>query len=222
MKKRLRELLEKRRLDEIAELAAERRRVFGLLMSLTFDRESLIAWRSIESMGAAAERVAPDDPDCIRDHLRRLYWLMSEESGGICWRSPEAMAEIAARLPELAQDYVSIVVSLLHEMADEDLDHFRVGILWGIGRLGPMVASELGAVLPAIQACLDDPDPQVRGMAVRCLGRCGQGELLATRKDLLEDDESVVLFENGQLDSTNVGRLFQQVIHGEEIQDGTG
>ena len=83
MKKRLRELLAQQCFDEIANLAGGKRRVFGLLISLTYDREPLIGWRAVEAMGAAAQRVAQDDPDCVRDLLRRLYWLMSEESGGI-------------------------------------------------------------------------------------------------------------------------------------------
>jgi len=47
---------------------------------------------------------------------------MSEESGGICWRAPEAMAEITRRRPDLCADYVPIVVSLITEMAEEDLE----------------------------------------------------------------------------------------------------
>ena len=39
MKKRLRELLEQNRMDEIADLAEESRRVMVLLRSLTFDRD---------------------------------------------------------------------------------------------------------------------------------------------------------------------------------------
>jgi hypothetical protein len=212
MKKRLRELLAQQCFDEIANLAGGKRRVLGLLISLTYDREPLIGWRAVEAMGAAAQRVAQDDPDCVRDFLRRLYWLMSEESGGICWRSPEAMAEIAVRLPELAEEYVSIVVSLLKEMADEDLNHFRVGILWAIGRLGPLAEKELTSVLPSIKACLDHPDPQVRGLAVRCLGRCGRQELIADREDLREDDASLTVYENGRLDNATVCQLVQRAV----------
>lgn len=215
MKKRLRELLEHQRLDEIADLAAGSRRVLGLLISLTYDRDPLIGWRAVEAMGAATERMADDDPDCVRDHLRRLYWLMSEESGGICWRSPEAMAEIAARRPDLHSDYVRIVVSLLYEMAEEDLGHFRPGILWGIGRLGPLAEKELEAVLPSVKACLDHPDPQVRGLAVRCLGRCGRNEILTAREDLLADEAPVTLYENGQLTDCRVCQLMRR-----ELGDG--
>jgi hypothetical protein len=207
MKKRLRQLLQEQRIEEIAELAGSKRRVLGLLISLTYDRDPLIAWRAVEAMGAAAERIAQDDPDCVRDHLRRLYWLISEESGGICWHAPEAMAEIVIRRPDLLRDYVPIVVTLITEMTDEDLIHFRAGILWAIGRLGPIAEKSLEAVFPTIKTCLDHPDPQVRGMAVWCLGRCGRERLLADREDLLADDAPVTLYKDGRLDNTSVSQL---------------
>lgn len=210
MKKRLRQFLKQRNLDEIANLAVRKRRVLSTLVSLTFDPEPLISWRAVEAMGAAAEYIAQNDPDGVIDHLRRLYWLVSEESGGICWRSPEAMAEIVHRRPVEFSEYVPIVVGLMHEMAEEDLNHFRPGILWAIGRLGSIAEKELPAVLPAIQACLDHEAPQVRGMAAWCLGQCGQGELLAGRDDLVADEAPVAHYEDGQLVETSVGELVRR------------
>ena len=212
MKRRLRQLLQQRSTDEIADVAGRKRRVLNALVSLTFDRDPLIGWRAIEAMGAAAERIAQEDPDCVRDHLRRLHWLLSEESGGICWRAPEAMAEIVRRTPALFSDYVPIIVSLIREMADEDLMHFRAGILWAIGRLGPTADTELPVVLPTITACLDRPDPQVRGMCVWCLGHVGQATVLADRPELLCDQGPVDLYEDGLLTRTTVCHLVQRAL----------
>jgi len=207
MKKHLRNLLEHRNFDELADLAGQKRRVLGLLISLTFDRDPLIGWRAVEAMGVAADRIAEEDPDHVREHLRRLYWLLSEESGGVCWRAPEAMAEIVRRRPQMFGDYVPIVIALINEMAEEDLVHFRAGILWAIGRLGPLAGEEIDAAMPKINASLDHHDPQVRGMAVWCLGQCGLGELLAEREDLLSDQCPVDLFEDGDLVSRTAGEL---------------
>jgi len=207
MKKRLRELLEQNRMDDIADLAEDSRRVLGLLRSLTFDRDPLIGWRAVDAMGEVAARIADDDPECVLEQLRSLFWLLSEESGGICWHGPAAMAEIVRRTPEQSSSYVPITLSLLNEMADEDLEHFRPKILWGIGRLGPLAHAELAAVLPAIEASLDQGDAQARGMAAWCLGQVGHAELLAQRTDLLDDNEAVELYENGSLTRTNVREL---------------
>ena len=206
-KKHIRQLLEHRDLDELADLAGRKRRVLGLLVSLTFDSDPLVGWRAVEAMGVAADRIAADDPDHVRQHLRRLHWLLSEESGGVCWRAPEAIAEIVRRRPRMFGDYVPIVVSLIDEMAEEDLVHFRAGILWAIGRLGSLAREELDVVLGTINACLNHADPQVRGMAVWCLGQCGRGEVLAMREALLSDQCAVDLYENGELARMTVSEL---------------
>lgn len=211
-KKQLRELLDTTRIDEIIDLAGRQRRVLGTLLSLTFDAEPLIAWRAVEAMGAAAARIADDDPEYVREHLRRLRWLISDESGGICWHAPEAMAEIVRRRPAMFPDHISIVVYLLRVMEEEDLVRFRAGILWAIGRLGDLAASEIDAVLPSIAACLDDSDPQVRGMAVWCLAQSRRTEPLQARSHLLSDEGTAVLYLDGHLARRSVAELVRQAL----------
>ena len=211
-KKQLRELLDTRRIEEIVDLAGRQRRVLGTLLSLTFDAEPLIAWRAVEAMGAAAARIADDDPGYVREHLRRLRWLISDESCGICWHAPEAMAEIVRRRPAMFPDHIPIVVYLLRVMEEEDLVRFRAGILWAIGRLGDIAASEIDAVLPAIAACLDDSDPQVRGMAVWCLAQSRRTEPPKARRDLLSDEGTAELYLDGHLARRSVAELVRQAL----------
>jgi len=193
-------------------MAKRRKRVLGSLVSLTFDPDPQVAWRAVEAMGLAADRIAQHSPQHVLNHVRRLWWLITEESGGICWRSPEAMAEIIRYRPKLLADYVPIVVSLIVNLAEEDLEHFRPGVLWAIGRLGALAGDHLPAVLPAITAALDHADPQVRGMAVWCLGQVGQAKLLAARPELLLDDGPLELYEDGHLNRTNVCRLVREAL----------
>ena len=67
------------------------------------------------------------------------------------------------------------------------------------------------AVLPAISAALENPDPQVRGMAAWCLGEVGRAELLDGRPELLEDDGGVDFYEDGLLRRTTVRDLVRRV-----------
>jgi HEAT repeat protein len=212
IKTRLRGLLELGQFDSIAQVAIDKRRVLPLLVSLTFDSDPRIGWRAIEALGVAAQRVAQDDPDFVREQLRRLYWLISEESGGICWHAPEAMAEIVRHEPELFADYLSIAVHLITSIEEEDLEHFRAGALWAIGRLGPLVGDHIEGVHNAVSAALGDPDPQVRGTAAWCLGRVGRASDLEGRSDLLADDGAVAHYETGSLEQTSVGELVRRAI----------
>jgi AraC family transcriptional regulator of adaptative response/methylated-DNA-[protein]-cysteine methyltransferase len=210
IKTRLRKLLEQGDLEGIVEMAAAKRRVLGSLVSLTYDPDPQIGWRAVEALGAAARDVAHEDPDCVREHLRRLYWLISEESGGICWHAPAAMAEIVRQAPRTFADYIPIVVYLISYMAEEDLDHFKADVLWAIGRLGSLASDHIPEVEPAVTSALDDSDPQVRGAAVWCLARVGRATTLADRPDLLSDEGPVALYEDGSLQHTSVGALVRR------------
>ncbi len=222
VKARVRELLAEGRYTALAELARQKRRTLGSLISLTYDTDPAVGWRAVEAMGVAAERLTDEDPDVVREHLlRRLFWLITEESGAICWRAPEAIGEIAARRPDVYGDYIPIVAHLLVEMAEEDLGHFRAGILWAIGRLGPVAGDRMVGVLPAVVTALKSPDPQVRGMAVRALAATGHRDLLAGHRELLTDDAPVELFEDGTLGQTTVGELMRRALSdGEEASTG--
>lgn len=212
MRKHLYEQLQRRDMGGIAEAARRKRRILGALISLLYDPDPLIGWRAVEAMGEAANCIAEDDPDFVREHLRRLYWLISEESGGICWRAPEAMAEIVRHRPRQFADYIPIVAGLILSLAEEDLDHFKAGILWAIGRLGAEVGDHARDVLPAVSSSLNDPDSQVRGLAVWCLGRLGQPEFLHGRTDLLGDEGAVDLYEDGALHRVTVGDLVRRTV----------
>ncbi|MDP6775715.1 MAG: hypothetical protein QGI83_03005 [Candidatus Latescibacteria bacterium] len=174
LKDTLYDLLTRGDLEEIAELAMRRRRSLGSLVSLTFDRDPLVSWRAVEAMGLACDRLADTDVEAVRQHVRRLFWLITEESGGICWRAPEAMAEVVSRRPEMLSDFVPIVSHLLVEMEEEDLEHFRPGTLWAIGRLFPACRDYIPDLVGAMASALDDPNAQARGMAAWSLEAVGR------------------------------------------------
>jgi len=212
LKDRLRTLLQAGRLEEIADLATVRKRVLGSLVALTFDPDPQVGWRAIEAQGMSAERLAPSNPGYVKEHMRRLYWLITEESGGVFWRAPECMAECCARLPELLQSHIRIAFHLLETLEEEDLEHFRPGALWAIARLVDLARQDLPGVLPLVVEALDRPDPQARGMAAWCLGRVGETEILARREDLPVDSGPVQLYRNRALEETTVGRLTREIL----------
>jgi HEAT repeat protein len=217
LKSTLRGLLLNRELEQIADLAPTRKRVLPSLVALTYDSEPIVAWRAVEAVGIAASRIAQHDPDFVREQLRRLLWLISEESGGVCWHAPQAMAEIVRLEPQLYADYIPIVASLIDNIEKEDLEHFRAATLRAIGRLAPIARDHLPDVLPAVMASLRDPDPQVRGLAAWCLQQLGESEALAGDSALAADMGPVLLYEHGQLVNTTVSQIVRRVIAPESV-----
>jgi HEAT repeat protein len=211
MKEQLRHLLVNQEYGAIVELAGRKRRILSFLTALTYDPEPLIGWRAVEAIGLAAARMADDDPEFVRIHLRRLQWLLNDESGGIGWRFPEAMGEIIRNRPEEFAEFVPLVISLF-DMAAEDAVRFRPGILWAIGRLGQVMPGAVKAAMPRIIPCLDDPDPQTRGLAVWCLGQLGAASHLSHHDALLRDESLVELYSGGQLARKSVAQLVREAL----------
>jgi HEAT repeat protein len=212
MKATVRGLLVDGKLEEVAELAREEVRVLGTLIALTFDTELQVVWRAIEAMGLAVQEVAAMNKKAAKEHMRRLYWLITEEAGAVFWRAPECMAECCAVVPKLFKSHIPIAFHLIETLEEEDLEHFRPGALWAVGRLVGLNRGDLPTVLPLVVAALDRPEPQARGMAVWCLGEVGETEVLEGRTALLEDEGPVQIYRNRVVEETTVGALAKEVL----------
>jgi hypothetical protein len=197
-------MLERKQFAGIADLAAGRKRTLGVLMSLTYDADRLIAWRAAEAQGWAAGRISGANAEFVRSHLRRLHWLLSEESGGICRHAPQSMAEIVVRTGDLFSDYGAITATLLTDMADEDLaSGFRAAVLWAVGRLGPVAPESVSPVISEVEKSLEDPAPDVRGLSVWCLLECGRRDLVDARGGLSGDRSPFEIYREGDFVSTS-------------------
>jgi hypothetical protein len=204
-------MLEEKRFEEIAEAAAGRKRALGSLMSLTYDDDRLIAWRAAEAQGWAAARIAASNTEYVRSHLRRLHWLLSEESGGICRHAPQAMAEIVVRAGQEFADYASITATLLTDMAEEDLaSGFRTAVLWAIGRLAPVARDDVEPLMPTVAASFDDRDPEVRGLAVWCALQAGRRKLADKRPGLAQDSSPFDIYHDGDFHTTSTRELLER------------
>jgi AraC family transcriptional regulator of adaptative response/methylated-DNA-[protein]-cysteine methyltransferase len=210
MKPQLRDLLANGHFDEIAEVAGRNRRVLGLLTSLTYDPDPLIAWRAVEASGLVSTRIAQDDPEFVRDHLRRLFWLLTDESGGIAWRAPEAIGEIIRSRPHELSSFIPMLLALL-EMEPEDLVRFQAGTLWAIGRLAEVLPDAIGPVIPQLLSTLRNPDSQIRGLAVWCLGKLRKAGRLSSDHALHAQDGPVDLYVGGQIIRTSVAELMRDL-----------
>jgi hypothetical protein len=206
-------LLTANRLRDLAEDAAARNGILGRLLPLTYDSDPLIAWRAVEAVGLTASRIAPSNPDAVRNFLRRLHWLLNDESGGVCWRAPEVMAEIVRHHPDQFPDYVVIVIHFLGQL-DEDLAPFKAGVLWAAGRLAPLALKEIESRISALTSCLEDPSPEVRGFAAWTLGRAGRADLLKGRDGLMKDEGELDLYQDGHLVRRRVSDVARGAIEG--------
>jgi hypothetical protein len=212
LKEELRRLVAAGSLDQIETLTGQQRRVLSFLTALTFDPDPLVCWRAVEAIGRAAARLADTDPEYVRVHLRRMQWLLNDESGGIGWRLPEAMGEIIRCRPHIFAEFVPIVMALF-DMEEEDVAKFRPGILWAVGRLAQVFPAEvLEPALEWITPCLGSTDAATRGMAAWCLGQMQRADLLAGHPALLTDPHPLDFYHHGQINQKTVAQLAQEAM----------
>jgi len=198
-----RRLLEAFDLEGVVRWAAETAQAPMLLQGLLSDPDELTAWRAVEGLAAVTEARSRADPEPARDLLRRVLWLMNDESGGLLWFGPQVYGAVLARIPALGGEPLGILASFLEE------EPFRAGTRWGLWRVAaarPEAAAAVAAShAAALAASARDRDPLVRGCAALALHAAGGPEAAAP---FAGDGEPVAVFDfrTGALRPTTVGQ----------------
>lgn len=200
------ELLQAAQFADIVELAAHNKRLLSLLTAQSYQPDRLLSWRAVQAFGLASQRIATYDAEYVRNHLRRQFWLLSDESGGIGWRAPELIGETLRGCPGRFEEFVSPLIYLL-DMEAEDASRFRPGALWAIGRIAPGRPGVIPLALPLVLPCLSDADPQARGMALWCVQQLGFRGLIPNLADLRTDFSLVEIYQDGHLRPITVAEL---------------
>src|SRR5690554_2948625 len=104
------DLVDQSQFDALADLVLEKRSTLRYLYRLLYATEEITRRRTIEAMGIVAKKMAQSDPESVRVIIRTLLWTINDESGGIGWSAPEAIAEIVYHLPETFGEFASIVL----------------------------------------------------------------------------------------------------------------
>ena len=208
-KAELRLLLQQRDLDGVRTWSRDNANALSTLSSMLFEADELIRWRAIEAIGETAKAKFDDEPDKVRAFVRRLFWLMNDESGGICWHAPEAIAEVIHRVPELLLEYSVILTSYLEE------EPFEAGVCWAISRLAELAGTndDLAAVMNRKRTVLLDylqhEDARRRAFALSALTALPKPLKDDVKARLLEDTARVTLydFRTGELQQTTIADL---------------
>lgn len=158
--------------------------------------EEVLRWHAVAAMGPVVGRLADREMEAARVVMRRFMWSLNDESGGIGWGAPEAMAEILACHQGLAEEYAHVLVSFMREDGFFlEYEPLQRGLMWGLARLAaarPDLLRAKGAVRYLLPY-LESEDDTVRGLAARTLGLLGVGEAVEPLT-VLADDQGLVRY----------------------------
>lgn len=211
LKSQLRTWLACAEFQRVVDAALDRDRTVGTLITLTYTADPLICWRAIDAIGRCAVRLSTIRPDVLKNYLRRLFWLMSDESGAVAWHAPEIIGEIVRSHPQTFADFIPMTIALL-DLEPEDRPPFLSGILYSLGRIGEAAPGSVEAGLPGIVEALTEADSQARSMAVWCLGRLGVRDALFQRPELSDDQAKALVYRDEQLIETTVCSLLAEAL----------
>jgi HEAT repeat protein len=199
----VKELVTSRDLPRLTELAKTDKRVVGVLCALLFEQDERFRWRAIEALGLVSAVVADTDLQSVRELLRRLEWLMNDESGGAGWHDPEAMAAIGVSVPQLLDVFGVLLGSYLNNEA------LSRGAHWAVTAVAKVRPDLLTDKTEELIASLGSADPYIRGYAVIALAAI-EGESVMEKLESLRDDSGTLdLYgrSTGELRTTTVGAL---------------
>lgn len=185
------------------------------LFSCLCSTEPLVKWHAVAAMGQTVAALATAEMESARVVMRRFMWMLNDESGGIGWGVPEAMAESIACHPRLAAEYSHCLISFMREDGFYlELPALQQGLLWGVARVAEVFAQLLRDkdAVRYLLPYLDAADPGVRGLACLALGRLGDTSVLAALAPCQGDGRAVCLYQAGDFVQTTVDALACQAI----------
>jgi len=177
------------------------------MISLSYDKKSVISWRAIEAIGLMTAVMAKTSPDSVRNIAGRLLWMIRDESGGIGWSAPEILGEIVRNNPELCSDIAPVIVSFHEE------EMLTSGVLWAVGRMGggnPGMTEYAASVIPPY---LRSADKRLRAFAARALGEIGALDAAGEIEKLRDDGNLIELYEDGELMEKTVGEVAREALN---------
>lgn len=198
-------------LNEISRLPG--RQVINPLLSLLYNKDQDVRWSAVKAMGMVVAKMADEDMESARVIMRRLMWNLNDESGGIGWGSPEAMAEILACHDGLAKEYAHILISYTREDGNY-LEHevLQRGLIWGIGRLAQESPHILKNAVQYLFPYLESTDATVRGLAAWVMGLLAVDDAGPQIRRLKNDENQIQIYTTSGLVNCLVMDLAEEAL----------
>jgi len=203
--------------DELPALADLGQQAVSPLFSALCSPSPVVRWHSVTAFGVVIGALAGTAPEKARVVMRRFIWSLNDESGGIGWGAPEAMAEVMAQSPLMAAEYHNHVLAYIHEdhcRPDCYLEHapLRRGAIWGVGRLAQVRPDLTAKSEDDLLCALGDCDSSIRGLAAWACGTMRFVSALPQLEAMLAVSSSLELYRDRTLLEPALGTLAAEAI----------
>lgn len=208
-KLKVKELLIQRDLEGFQNWAENARNPQRALLSLAYDSDELVVRRAIEAIGKVASMWDKSGTQKPRNLVRQQFWMMSDESGGLGWHSPEIIGEILVNVPKLINKYAPLLPSYFDE------EPFERGSHLAVYRVASIDPKPFVSITNDIIESLDNQDIHIRAYALLALGEIDTSLIKNYKDKFIDETENIELydFDSGQFVSTDLGKIYKKVMN---------
>ena len=196
--------------------------LINALFSCLCHPQELVRWHAVSAFGFVVPAIAVDDIEEARVIMRRFLWMLNDESGGIGWGVPEAMAEVMCHSRPLTREDLHMLVSytlddgpaMFQDGNFLELDLLQEGVLWGLCRVAPNYKVELldHGLDENIDVYFGSPNSSVKGLACRLAGLLILKKHRSSISAALGDLRPVRIYHEGQFFETRVAELAEAAL----------
>ncbi|PMP67200.1 MAG: hypothetical protein C0190_03785 [Thermodesulfobacterium geofontis] len=153
-------------------------KIVSFLIGAFLHPKEEVRWKAIIGFGYIVSQIANKNLERARVIIRRLLWMLNEESGGMAWGVPEGFAEAMYNHDVLKNEYLSIFISYIWNTEDTlkyKADNYlefppaQRGVIWGIGRLAQKYRIDLlekDAHFHVYKHLIESPDLAVKFLSL--------------------------------------------------------
>jgi hypothetical protein len=201
-------LLLQRDTNELLRLCQTDGRYWRALRIYLYETDENLRWPAIEAVAELMRRWWHEGSrERVHEYIRRLLWLLNDESGGIGWSAPEAIAEMIMRTPELLEPYGHIMISYV--LKGQGLLN---GSLWAIGRLGKQIKEALYIYQDKVLAAFDNDEPETLALAAWAMGETDFAPAVPHLARLRDRKEIVRIYIDGHFQEKSLGNWANEAV----------
>lgn len=188
-------------IDGLVDLSFDDRRTLGFIRRLLYEPSSAKRWQTIHILGKVCGRYATRHPGAVSDLLHRLFATASD-SASTSWGAVEAIGAIVGERPDVFGPFARHLLNFLADPARQ------VAVIWALGTIAAQ-RPDIIRSMPFYQLfpLLSYPQPELRALTLRLLGRIRAHEAKSHMEKLLGDMSLVTIFEEGQPMHTTIASL---------------
>lgn len=205
-KNEVRQLVDAGDIDALVDLAFDDIKVLWFMQRLLYDPDEASRWRTSHIIGQVCGRLSTRQPGSVSDLLHRLFEACSD-SAATNWGLLETIGAIVAARPDMFGAFTR------HLLRYTSHPTTRNQVIWSFGTIAEKRPDLIRATsFYQLLQLVEDPDPQLRGLMLRLLGRLRASESMSTMEMLSDDPAPVTYYENGAPVQTTVGELAREAI----------